>query len=39
MDSSGFRGLGRALVAFLIVCCDIAFAIGAGVAWLIGRLS
>lgn len=36
MDSSGFRHLGGALVAFLFICCLIAFALGALAVWLIG---
>ena len=38
MDTGGFRGLGRALVLFLVVCCLIAFAFGAGVVFLITKV-
>lgn len=31
-----FTGLGRALVATLIICCVIAFGLGALAVWLIG---
>ncbi len=39
MDSSGFRHLGTALVATLVVCCLIAFLLGAGVVALIAWLT